>query len=145
MAVGKCAWFSFQLFPLFAVFPLNLPFIDFNKGNLTFGPERAKEISISKSEVDRTEAEAAESGKSVEHQHYTKDKEDKMSLVPSGKESANVTDTINPQTHTAMSEEDKSLTLSWAWFCVKNYYTAPVNKFLIYMVNILLYFFTSCR
>ena len=123
--------------------PLNIPFIVFNKGNLAFGPERAKESYADKRGLGSKAEELHASAIAADPQEFEDEGKDETELMTSGneaeemlqtKEETSATVVFAPKDHSTESEEEETSRLSWAWFCVKNYYTAPVNKFLFYMV-----------
>ena len=124
--------------------PLNIPSIVFNKGNLEFGPECAKESYVNKADLVSKEEDVQASAMTTDPQRHENEGNEETSLVTSSneaeeilqaKEESSTTVVIAPKDRSPASEEEKTFPLSWAWFCIKNYYTAPVNKFLFYMVN----------
>lgn len=105
----------------------NLPFIVFDKSNLSFGSYKEKFIQEEKEfelEENEPEVESAMSMCNLRRDDVAEDNQSLASHLPSE------TGFMDPRKKRELAKK-----LSFAWFCVKSYYTAPVNKFLFNLVR----------
>ena len=107
--------FCFQLLPVFALMPVNFRLITFNKGNLSFGPEHTEEGEDRAGAETSTGSRCDESEAVDKNENYTSE---------AGKASCSI----------KANSGQEEITWQWVWFCIKNYYTAPVNKFIFHLV-----------
>ena len=108
------------------IFPINVAFIVFNKNNLNFGSY--KEVFLAeKEEEDKYDANMMLST---------------VSLDNTDPEECSVTGSVRSLNKPTQKKTNWKKRINFTWFCLKSYYTAPVNKFLMNMVSVQ-FFITS--
>ena len=122
-----------QLFPVFLFFPINLSGIVFDKKNLSYGTykidgkEKQKQSKISTVQTSNSMSRSrnvSESPNGYDNPAY-----DSSSKIHDSTDNVNI---IEQDTEPDAQSES---CCSNVWFRIKNYYTAPINKFILYFVS----------
>ncbi|ELT91987.1 hypothetical protein CAPTEDRAFT_196769 [Capitella teleta] len=115
---------KWKLFPLMALFPLiNISLIVFDKQSLSYGLYKQAFLTEEKEEKARCRHDSISEGSST-----WQDPTDNKTTLDDNYAVIRTT-----RTHRFFRR------IKFAWFCLQNYYTAPINKFLWNMVSYLVF------
>ena len=120
--------------------PVNFILIIFNNGNLSFGPEHTEDVSIEDGQGQNKREPTNDEDLARKEEHA--DKTGAETSTGGHGEEFEAVDTTKHHTNEAAkslsgtnpNSGQEEITRRWVWFCIKNYYTAPVNKFIFHLV-----------